>query len=90
MEMPVSIVKLAYDMSKAFFTSPKARQVVSAVVGMAHGMELKLVAEGIETKEEAESMHNEKIDYIQGYYYSKPLPMPEALMFLRKMYSEMC
>lgn len=89
-EMPVSIVKLDYDMSKAFFTSPKARQVVSAVVGMAHGMELKLVAEGIETKEEAESMHNEKIDYIQGYYYSKPLPMPEALVFLRKMYSEMC
>ena len=51
-EMPVSIVKLDYDMSKAFFNSPKARQVVRAVVSMAHGMELKVVAEGIETQQE--------------------------------------
>lgn len=85
-EMPVSIVKLDYDMSKAFFTSTKAKHVVSAVVGMAHEMNLKLVAEGIETKEEADGMHKEMIDYIQGYYYSKPLPMQEALTFLKTMY----
>ena len=81
-EMPVSIVKLDYDMSKAFFTSPKAKHVVRAVVKMAHDMNLKLVAEGIETKEEIDSMYQENIDYIQGYYYSKPLPMQEALLFL--------
>ena len=80
-EMPVSIVKLDYDMSKAFFTSPKAKHVVRAVVKMAHDMELKLVAEGIETKDEIDSMYQENIDYIQGYYYSKPLPMQEALLF---------
>lgn len=83
-EMPVSIVKLDYDMSKAFFTSPKAKYVVRAVVEMAHGMDLKLVAEGIETKEEVDSMYQEKIDYIQGYYYSKPLPMEELLLFLKE------
>ena len=54
------------------------------MVGMAHGMELKLVAEGIETKEELESMCREGIDYIQGFYYSKPLPMTEFLEFIRK------
>ena len=82
-EMPVSIVKLDYDISKAFFTSPKAKHVVKAVVGMAHGMDLKLVAEGIETKEEINGMYEEGIDYIQGYYYSKPLPMDEFLTFLQ-------
>ena len=51
-EMPVSIVKLDYDLTKAFFGSSKAKLVLRAVVSMAHGMELKLVAEGIETKEE--------------------------------------
>ncbi len=81
-EMPVSIVKLDYDMSKAFFHSPKARQVVRAVIGMAHGMELKLVAEGIETQEELEKMCQEGIDYIQGFYYSRPLPMDEFMEFL--------
>ena len=83
-EMPVSIIKLDYDMSKAFFSSEKAKQVVHAVVGMAHGMDLKLVAEGIETKAEIDGMADAKIDYIQGYYYSRPLPMPEFLEFVKK------
>lgn len=83
-EMPVSVIKLDYDMTKAFFNSPRAKLVVRAVVGMAHGMELKLVAEGIETKEELDAMCQEGIDYIQGYYYSKPLPMAEFLEFLKK------
>ena len=87
-EMPVSIVKLDYDMTKAFFNSSKAKLVLRAVVGMAHGMELKLVAEGIETREELEGMCNEGIDYIQGYYYSKPLPMPEYLEFMKNKQEE--
>lgn len=83
-EMPVSIVKLDYDMSKAFFQSEKAKHVVRAVIQMAHSMGLKLVAEGIETQEEIDSMHRENMDYIQGYYYSKPLPMDEFLRFISK------
>lgn len=83
-EMPVSIIKLDYDLSKAFFNSSKARHVVRAVVGMAHDMDLKLVAEGIETKDELEGLYKEGLDYIQGYYYSKPLPMEEFLEFLQK------
>lgn len=82
-DMPVSLVKLDKDMSKAFFTSIKAKQVVRAVVKMVHDMGLKLVAEGIETKNELDTMYQEKIDYIQGYYYSKPLPMAEAVSFFK-------
>lgn len=83
-DMPVSVVKLDYDMSKAFFDSPKAKQVVRAVVGMAQEMELSLVAEGIETKEEVEEISEEGVGYIQGFYYSKPLPMPEFLKFIKE------
>ena len=82
-EMPVSIVKLDYDLTKAFFRSPKARQVVQAVVGMAHNMGLKLVAEGIETDEEFAGMKQEGLDFIQGFYYSQPLPQSDFLEFLR-------
>lgn len=81
-EMPVSIVKLDMDMSKAFFQTPKAKQVVRAVIGMAHGMGLKVVAEGIETDEEARTIREEGIDYIQGFYYARPLPMGTFLEFL--------
>ena len=82
-EMPVSIVKLDYDLSKAFFQSTKAQNVVRAVIGMAHGMGLKLVAEGIETGQECTEMVREGIDYIQGFYYSRPLPAGDYLDFLR-------
>ena len=81
-EMPVCIVKLDHDMSKAFFCSDKAKHVVRAVIGMAHGMNLKVVAEGIETETEAGEMYVEGIDYIQGYYYSRPLPPGAFMEFL--------
>lgn len=82
-EMPVSIVKLDYDMSKSFFKSSKAEQVVRAVLSMAHGIGLSVVAEGIESEEEANRMKSEGVDYIQGFYYSKPLPLQECLDFLK-------
>ena len=83
-QMPVSLVKLDYDMSKAFFNSEKARHVVRAVINMAHKMNMKLVAEGIETKDEMDNMSQEGIDYIQGYYYAKPLPDKEFLNFIEE------
>ena len=82
-EMPVTIVKLDYDITKAFFNTPKACQVVRAVVGMAHEMGLHLVSEGIETEQEAVAIRAEGIDYIQGYFYSKPLPAADFVSFLR-------
>ncbi|MBQ6843222.1 MAG: EAL domain-containing protein [Agathobacter sp.] len=83
-EMPVSIVKMDYDMSKAYFNTEKAKHVVKAVVGMAHELKLKIVAEGIETKEELRIMQEEGIDYIQGYYYSKPIPEKEFITFVKQ------
>ena len=82
-EMPVSIIKLDYDISKAFFQNPKAQHVVRAVVGMAHDMKLNVVAEGIEQQEEIDAMEQEEIDYIQGYFYSRPIPMEDFLNFIR-------
>lgn len=83
-EMPVSIVKMDYDLTKAFFSTPKAKSVVKSVVKMAHDMGLSVVAEGIETKEELDAFVAEGVDYIQGFYFSKPLPMNEFLVYLRR------
>lgn len=85
-EMPVSIIKLDYDMTKAYTRSDKAKCVLRSVVNMAHDMSLSVVAEGIETKAELDSMVSEGIDYIQGYYFSKPLP-EKAFMELISEYT---
>ncbi|MDD6037363.1 MAG: EAL domain-containing protein [bacterium] len=83
-EMPVSVVKLDYDMIKAYFRIPKARNVVHSVINMAHEMDLKVIAEGVETKEELDELLRQGVDGIQGYYFSKPVPMPEFLELLKE------
>jgi EAL domain-containing protein (putative c-di-GMP-specific phosphodiesterase class I) len=43
---------------------------------------LSITAEGIETKEMAEALTSIGSDYLQGYYFSRPLPVPEFLQYL--------
>jgi len=82
--MPISILKLDFDMSKSYFKNDKAKYVVNAVEGMSHGLNLKLVAEGIESAEELSAMEKQNIDYIQGFYFSRPLPKDEFVTYVTK------
>ena len=82
-EMPISTIKLSIDMIKEFFTNSKAKMAVRAVMAMARSMGIKVVAEGIENKEAVETMVREGIDFVQGYYFAKPLSMPEFLEFIK-------
>ena len=83
-DMPVSIVKFDRDMTNAYFENGKARYVMDAAMHMIHGMKLQIVSEGIETEHQYETMEKLGISYIQGYYFSKPLPENEFLAFLEK------
>lgn len=58
---------------------PKGRQLVQAVVGLAHAFGLSVTAEGIETKAQAELLVKMGCDLGQGYYFSRPLPPEEAI-----------
>ena len=87
-EMPFDILKLDMDMTKAFHVNRKAKSAVKTVRYMAKEMNLKIVAEGIETRDELFAFLKYDIEYIQGYYFSKPLPMPEFIDFVRKYNEE--
>lgn len=87
-DMPVDILKLDQNMTKAYFNKMKAKHVVDAMNSMIHDMGLKIVAEGIETREQLEAMKKLGIDYIQGYYFSKPLPANVYLEFISKQQHE--
>jgi len=52
-------------------------KIISAIISLAHGLNLKVIAEGVETKEQALFLSNLHCDQAQGYYYSKPLPVNE-------------
>lgn len=83
-EMPVSIVKFDRGMSQAYFADKKARFVMEAAMHMIHDLKLKIVSEGVETKEQMEIISGLGIDYIQGYYFSKPLSGGGFLQYIAK------
>lgn len=63
-------------------TNPKSRSILKSIIGMAHELGMKLVAEGAETEEQVAFLKENDCDYIQGYYYSKPLPEDEFIEFM--------
>lgn len=82
-DMPVHIVKFDRDMTQAYFESEKARYVLQAATDMIQGLGLKVVAEGVETAEQLRELERLGIDYIQGYYFSKPIEVERYLEFLK-------
>jgi len=55
--------------------------LVKATIAMAHSLGLKVVAEGVETKEQPELLNKLECDYLQGYYFSKPITAEQLLNF---------
>lgn len=56
--------------------------IVRAIIALSHGFKVKVIAEGVETKEQLDCLIKEGCDEIQGYYFSKPLPASEIKKFL--------
>ncbi|MCR5823686.1 MAG: EAL domain-containing protein [Lachnospiraceae bacterium] len=82
MDMPVKIVKFDRELISAYFENDKARHIMTSIIKMLKDMEFEIVAEGVETKEQAEEMMKLGVSYIQGYYYSKPLTRGDYINFL--------
>jgi EAL domain-containing protein (putative c-di-GMP-specific phosphodiesterase class I) len=83
-DMPVEIIKFDRDMTQSFFENEKAQFIMRAARNMIHEMGLKIVAEGVETAEQCSLIEQFGADYIQGYYFSRPLPKDEFVQFLRE------
>ena len=82
-DMPVTLVKLDKHLSEEYFKNNKAQAIVNTVIEMAHSIGIKIIAEGIETESQLEAMKSLGVDYIQGYFFSKPLPEHEYLKFIQ-------
>lgn len=54
-----------------------SNHILIALIDLAHHLEMKVVAEGVETREQAEFLKNYGCDYLQGYYFSKPVTQEE-------------
>lgn len=87
-DMPVDIVKFDRSMIASYFDNGKAKYVMDAAMHMIHGMDLQIVSEGIETKEQLETMEKLGISYIQGYYFSRPISTESFVTFIEEKNGE--
>jgi diguanylate cyclase (GGDEF)-like protein len=76
--MPVDVVKVDRSFVRGMSTDSTDRELVAAVVGMGRALHLLVVAEGIETEEQATILRDLGCDQGQGFLYARPLP-PEEL-----------
>lgn len=80
---PVNAVKIDRSFIHQVTTSSDDAAIARAIVGMAHSLKLKVVAEGVETLEQLEFLRSIECDEIQGYFISRPVPSDEFAQLLR-------
>ena len=85
-KLPVDIIKIDRQFVRDIPFSADDKTLVKAVIGMAHSLSLDVVAEGIETEEQAAFLKQHRCDELQGYLFGKPLPADEfeALLSLHQ------
>ena len=76
-------VKFDKNMMDAYFHSDTAHIIVGNEIATADMLGLDVVAEGIETEEEYQKLLQTKVNYIQGYYFSKPLQPDEFVAYVK-------
>jgi diguanylate cyclase (GGDEF)-like protein len=72
---PINSLKIDRSFVTDVATNPADAGIVRAVVEMAHGMKLNVIAEGVETKDQFAHLQKYGCDEMQGYWFSKPLPV---------------
>lgn len=82
------VLKLDMTFTRQIEASPKVRTIITGILEMVHHLGIKVVAEGAETREQVDFLQSNDCDYIQGYYFSKPLPEAEFLEYVRQCRNE--
>ena len=75
--LPIDILKLDMQFIKGAFIGNKDTKIIEIILDIANYLSVPVIAEGVETKEQMEALKEMGCDIIQGFYFSKPLPVDE-------------
>ena len=86
--LPIDALKLDMKFIRNMCANCKDRRLVGIMIEIARLLEVPVIAEGVETKEQLDILKKLGCDIIQGYYFSRPLPADEFEKFFAKEYEE--
>ena len=79
---PVNTVKIDRSFVMDLPGDKENEVLVQAIIAMAHGLRLEVIGEGVETAEQWEFLRRLGCNYVQGYYFGKPMPRDEFEQYL--------
>ena len=82
--LPIDVVKVDKDFIKDITINEKQADLTKNLIHIIHNLGKRVIAEGVETKEQLEMLKSMDCDIIQGYYFAKPMPLEDALDFAKK------
>lgn len=87
-QMKLDILKLDMQFVRSETAKPAQKSILNDVIVMAHRMSLGVVAEGVETRDQVDRLQAVGCDYVQGYYFAKPMPVIEYEELLKACHSQ--
>ncbi|MBR4953780.1 MAG: EAL domain-containing protein, partial [Oscillospiraceae bacterium] len=81
-DIPIDILKIDMKFLNDLQSNVRAGSVMNNVVRMAKWLEMNVVAEGVETREQVDFLRSIGCDMLQGYYFSRPIPQDEYLKLI--------
>src|SRR6202008_2966737 len=83
-QFPVDSLKIDRSLIREMQTDTSASDIVELIITLAHKMNLRVIAEGIETARHLERLLELGCEYGQGYFFSQPMEAKAALIFMRQ------
>ncbi|RJQ56740.1 MAG: EAL domain-containing protein [Nitrospiraceae bacterium] len=82
-KLPVQVLKIDRSFISGFSEDPDYKTITNAVINLARGLRLKVVAEGVENENQLAFLQTIRCDEAQGYHFSRPVPAEEFTRFLK-------
>jgi|GEM_PF-3406506 len=83
-DLPFDTLKIDQSFILPFSSQQSEKAILKAMIALAHNLDKKVVAEGVEKKEAAEFLIQENCDYLQGYFFARPATLPDVILNLQQ------
>lgn len=79
---PIDLLKIDRSFVAGLATDPNDTAIVTTIIVMAHALKMRVVAEGVESREQQEFLFRHRCEEVQGYYLSRPLPANDLKVWM--------